>query len=79
MGRWCEREAKGGFPLAAKLKKAGKKAIHMGGVLQVLFGIKGASWDNDPVVSSLYNEYWVRPSDSEKPKSFGTVEGGCYW
>lgn len=68
-----------GFPLAAKLKKAGKKAIHMGGVLQVLFGIEGARWDNDTVVSSLYNDYWVRPSDSEKPKNFGAVESGCYW
>ena len=31
-----------GFPLAAKLKTAGKQAIHLGGVLQALFGIKGA-------------------------------------
>lgn len=68
-----------GFPLAAKLKSAGKKAIHMGGVLQILFGIKGARWDNDEVVSKMYNEYWVHPGEEEKPKNSKIVEGGCYW
>lgn len=29
-----------GMPLAAKLKQAGKKAVHLGGVTQILFGIK---------------------------------------
>ncbi len=68
-----------GLPLAAKLKQAGKQAIHMGGVLQVLFGIKGKRWDDDPVVSELYNEYWVRPTEIEKLKGADKVEGGCYW
>lgn len=68
-----------GFPLAARLKRAGKKAIHMGGVLQILFGIKGGRWDNDPTVKALYNDYWVRPLDSDRPKNAEIVEGGCYW
>lgn len=68
-----------GFPLAARLKSVGKKAIHMGGVLQILFGIKGSRWDNDEVVSKMYNEYWVHPGESEKPKNSNIVEGGCYW
>lgn len=68
-----------GMPLAARVKKDGKKAIHMGGVLQILFGIKGARWDNDPVVSKLYNEYWVRPGKSEKINKSNDIEGGCYW
>lgn len=29
-----------GFPLAAHIKRSGKKAIHLGGALQLLFGIK---------------------------------------
>ena len=33
-----------GFPLAAKLKAAGKQAFHMGGATQLLFGIKGSRW-----------------------------------
>lgn len=68
-----------GMPLAARLKKAGKQAIHMGGVLQILFGIKGKRWDNDPVVSKLYNEFWVRPGKAEKVKNSANIEGGCYW
>ncbi len=68
-----------GFPLAARIKKAGKKAIHMGGAIQLLFGIKGARWDNHPTISGMYNENWVRASEVEKPQCFNKVEGGCYW
>ncbi len=68
-----------GFPLAAKLKKEGKVAIHLGGMTQLLFGIKGKRWDNDPVVSKLYNEYWIRPHDSDTPVRANMIEGGCYW
>ena len=68
-----------GFPLAAKLKKSGKMAIHMGGMLQVLFGIKGKRWDEDPIVSKYYNDSWVRPGEDEKPKSSNVVVDGCYW
>lgn len=68
-----------GFPLAAKIKEAGKQAVHMGGMLQVLFGIKGKRWDDDPIVSKFYNDYWVRPSENEKPQKSSMVENGCYW
>ncbi|MGD9679059.1 MAG: hypothetical protein AB7V16_12015 [Vulcanibacillus sp.] len=68
-----------GYPLAAKLKQAGKIAIHMGGVTQILFGIKGARWDVHPQASKLYNEYWVRPTELDKPKNADSVEDGCYW
>lgn len=68
-----------GFPLAAKLKKSGKQAIHMGGMLQILFGIKGKRWDDDRIVAPLYNEFWVRPDEKEKPQNSNIVEGGCYW
>ena len=33
-----------GLPLAAHVKKQGKKAIHIGGALQLLFGIMGKRW-----------------------------------
>lgn len=68
-----------GFPLAAKLKKSGKIAIHLGGATQILFGIKGARWDNHPIISNLYNEHWVRPSAEERPQKADAVENGCYW
>lgn len=64
-----------GFPLAAYCKRIGKKAVHVGGALQLLFGIKGKRWNN----LSLYNEYWVSPSRDESPAGLHNVEGGCYW
>jgi len=68
-----------GLPLAAHAKKLGKKAVHLGGATQILFGIKGKRWDNHEVISKLYNEHWVRPSAEETPDGSNTVEGGCYW
>lgn len=64
-----------GFPLAAYCKKIGKQGIHVGGPLQLYFGIKGKRWEN----YGFYNEYWVNPDESEKPKNLKKVEGGCYW
>lgn len=68
-----------GYPLAAKLKEAGKAAIHLGGATQLLFGIKGTRWDNHPVISKFYNDAWVRPSNQNRPPNANKVEGGCYW
>ncbi|MFR6471242.1 MAG: hypothetical protein ACLUPE_02890 [Turicibacter sanguinis] len=68
-----------GLPLAVKLKKAGKKAIHMGGATQIMFGIKGKRWDKHEIISSLYNEEWIRPSEEERPQNNGSIENSCYW
>lgn len=51
----------------------------MGGVLQMMFGIRGNRWDKDPKASALYNEYWVSPSKESVPKNSDIVEQGCYW
>lgn len=79
-----------GFPLAAHVKRQGKKAVHLGGSLQLLFGIIGRRWE-DPYYgvkewgipkgsySRLINEYWVRPGDDAKPRNAQEVENGCYW
>lgn len=75
-----------GFPLAAHCKRQGKQAIHLGGILQLLFGIKGKRWETDlgyindfPYASTYYNEYWVRASATETPQKANEVENGCYW
>jgi hypothetical protein len=68
-----------GLPLAAYAKKLGKKAIHLGGATQILFGIKGKRWDNHEVIATLYNDYWTRPTADETPNNSRAVEGGCYW
>lgn len=79
-----------GFPLAAHVKRQGKKAVHLGGALQLLFGIRGKRWENPSYgvrewgipygsYSSLMNKYWVRPGEGGRPKNANQVEGGCYW
>lgn len=71
-----------GFPLAGKIKKAGKKAIHLAGATQLLFGIRGKRWDTNPAfeyVRKWYNDAWVYPLDNDKPRNAKVVEGGCYW
>lgn len=78
-----------GFPLAAHVKRMGKKAVHMGGSLQLLFGIIGKRWE-DPNYGSkelnkkgcypqLFNQYWIRPGSQEKPQNAKNVESACYW
>ena len=71
-----------GFPLAAHAKRTGHKAVHIGGGLQLLFGIRGKRWD-DPSKSylfgNLYNQYWIRPDDINIPTIANMIEGGCYW
>ena len=79
-----------GLPLAATIKRMGKKAIHMGGGSQLLFGIKGKRWEDKKYgwpdypnmrcdYYTLFNDYWVRPSTTEIPINAEKVEGGCYW
>lgn len=57
----------------------GKQAVHMGGGVQILFGIKGRRWDYHPEISAMYNEHWCRPRASTRPLKFNQVEGGTYW
>ena len=69
-----------GMPLAAMLKKAGKKAIHLGGVTQILFGIKGRRWVESPIDKRIpFNDSWIYPSREETPVKADSVENGCYW
>ncbi|MDD2480377.1 MAG: hypothetical protein PHS31_10860 [Victivallaceae bacterium] len=68
-----------GFPLAAHVKRSGKKAFHVGGALQLLFGIKGSRWENIPEYHDLFNEHWIRPSAVETPPKSNLVENSTYW
>lgn len=70
-----------GFPLAAYVKRLGKKAVHMAGATQLLFGVKGRRWETDPTqpFTNFMNEYWVRPDKAETPQNATLVEGACYW
>lgn len=68
-----------GFPLAAYVKQIGKKAIHLGGAVQYLFGIKSNAANNNPMITCLMNEFWINPSQEETPKGIEKVENSRYW
>jgi hypothetical protein len=68
-----------GFPLAAHVKRLGRKALHLGGIVQVLFGIKGKRWEESEHISKLMNEHWTKPLPEEVPSNFRLVDGGSYW
>ena len=70
-----------GMPLAAEIKKMGKIAIHLGGATQLLFGITGNRWDKFyPEFTKEYvNEFWIRPSQEEKPSWAKNYDHNAYW
>ncbi len=70
-----------GLPLASFVKDLGKQAVHLGGVTQILFGIKGRRWEAEyaGTMANLFNTHWIRPLPSEVPKGYDKVENGCYW
>jgi hypothetical protein len=67
------------LPLVAYAKSLGAWAIHLGGVTQILFGIRGRRWEKNERIMAFCNEAWVRPSASERPGNLAAIEGGCYW
>ena len=78
-----------GFHLAAHAKRRGRQAVHLGGALQLLFGLRGRRWEDpaygaDPGApkhdySRLFNDAWARPGREETVGHASRVEGGCYW
>lgn len=82
-----------GLPLAAFVKRLGKKSIHLAGGTQLLFGIKGKRWveqySNEwmyrPGVTininyrPLFNDSWIFPLDCDTPQNSHRVENACYW
>ena len=68
-----------GFPLASRIKKYGKKSIHLGGATQLMFGIKGKRWDQEQVFVNLYNKFWKYPSINEKPIGYLGLDRGSYF
>lgn len=68
-----------GLPLASYVKEIGKKAIHLGGATQMLFGVYGQRWAIHPDFKDIINEHWIKPSPNETPKTAQKVENACYW
>ncbi len=72
-----------GIFLGDYIKKKGKQAVHIGGHLQILFGIKGARWNEQNVGKEIHNKYWVDVDPKYRPASldkFVKAEGNtAYW
>jgi len=68
-----------GLPFAHLAKKAGRVGIHLGGHLQLIFGIYGKRHIEQDWHRQHINDAWVRPDADEVAKTASRVEGGCYW
>ena len=68
-----------GLPIAAEIKKSGRVAIHMGGSLQILFGVKGRRWEGDERFNNIITRKFIKPIFSETPEGASNVENSCYW
>jgi hypothetical protein len=64
-----------GLALGAHIKRLGKKAFHIGGILQLYYGIRGKAWEK----YNIHNDYWTRPTAEEVPTGHDKVEAGRYW
>ncbi len=70
-----------GAPIATAVKNLGRVGISLGGHLQVLFGVQGKRWLDDPQWQKNYvNDAWTRPPASALPNApLGLVDDGAYW
>jgi len=70
-----------GLPLGAKIKEGGKIAIHVGGALQLFFGILGLRWESEleKIIPETNLKNWCWPDATETPLEAKVVEGGAYW
>jgi hypothetical protein len=67
------------IPLAVFAKEHGKVGIHLGGSLQILFGISGERWKKDDAYKGFIKQNWIGPSKEETPQDVKKIEEGCYW
>jgi hypothetical protein len=82
-----------GLPLAAHVKSMGKKSIHIGGGLQLFFGILGKRWVEDykdvwnyrPDMAidtnyrKLFNKNWIYPLESDSIPRLAKLGENSYW
>ena len=68
-----------GMHLAAHAKRQGKVAIHLASMTQMLFGIYGERWIENPEMKPYILPSWIRPNKDETPAGAQKIENGCYW
>ena len=62
--------------------KMNKSAIYVGGGLQLLFGVMGNRWVNEPFWKELVDKNgskFIRPNANEQILNQTRIENGCYW
>ena len=61
----------------------GKNAFHLGGGLQMMFGVYGHRWDpsfnNSTFLKEYINDDWIRPLPEEIPMGYKSQENGAYF
>lgn len=67
------------LPLATHAKARGKVGVHLGGTTQFLFGVHGGRWKDNPEFADYINPHWIRPDETETPRTVQKIENGCYW
>lgn len=68
-----------GLPLASHIKRNDKIALHLGGFLQIIFGIRGKRWDLSEAHQKIMNEHWKYPFSEEYPNNYKNLDHGSYW
>jgi hypothetical protein len=69
-----------GLPLCSFIRRdLERSAVHLGGAIQILFGVRGRRWERHLVISKLFNEKWISPLLQERPKGTWRNDGGAYW
>ena len=57
-----------GLPLSQVARDMGKTAIHLGGQVQVLFGIRGKRFGDTSSIAAVMDSTWISPSRGETPE-----------
>lgn len=66
------------LPLAVHAKRRGAVGIHLGGAVQILWGIIGTRWEEGGF-QRFFRESWVRPGADETPEGVAKIERAAYW
>lgn len=69
------------LPLCAYIKNTKHQiAFHLGGGLQMMFGVYGGRWNiSSGIFTEYVNDAWIRPCGNEIPGGYKMQEGGAYF
>jgi hypothetical protein len=68
-----------GAPIARFLYDRGLSSIHVGGSLQLLFGVMGNRWRGIPEIQNRTTTGWLSQPLEKPPRGNRLIERGTYW